>query len=601
MSQDRLTYDELKEKHDTLQRQATHALVIGQDLVNAKHRIDRELSRFRAIQFYSERVIQAADLEEFNQLTVEAIIEAFEFECSALLSMDGQGTNLEVKAAFGCDGLVDCCSLPTDWLDKKGLLKGRNAFIEDLCIETHPWARLGLCQVILCPYLDSEGDLRGFVLGGRTEENKVFYDELTREVFPSIRVFSQQMSTMLLNFESKEFLEKTVKERTEELSAANINLSAINQDLEGEIEARRRTETKLRAAENEAKELSEFLKKTFGRYISKRVMNTLLEDPSALKLGGERRSVTMLSSDLRGFTAISENLEPEQVVTMLNNYFEVVMKVISDYGGVINDVIGDALLVFFGAPQRMPDRTERAVACAIAMQNAMGEVSVANRLTGLPELEMGIGIHNSEVVVGNIGSRLRTKYSVVGSGVNRVTRIEGYTVGGQILASEPVFKKVRNILRVDSQRVVHPKGYQEPIRIYEVGGIAGDYNLVLEKKDTDLVVLVQEIPFTYAVIKGKHIGQKGFAGQIVKMSKKGAEIILDEPVEQFSNLQMNLQGVFEELAVKDFTGKVIRDTQGDDLRYQIRFTSMPLEVGSYFLGHRQHANGQLKAKIPNPT
>jgi adenylate cyclase len=385
------------------------------------------------------------------------------------------------------------------------------------------------------------------------------------------------------------------------VSAANVKLVATNEDLEQEIGVRKKTEKRLRAAENEAKELSEFLKKTFGRYISKRVMNTLLENPSALELGGERRSVTMMSSDLRGFTAISENLEPEQVVTMLNNYFEVVMKVISDYGGVINDVIGDALLVFFGAPQRMPDRTERAVACAIAMQNAMGEVNVANRLSGLPELEMGIGIHNSEVVVGNIGSRLRTKYSVVGSGVNQVTRIEGYTVGGQILASEPVFKKVRNILRIDSQRVVHPKGYQEPIRIYEVGGIAGEYNLVLEKMDTDLVVLVQEIPFTYAVIKGKHIGQKGFAGQIVKMSKKSAEIILDEPVEQFSNLQMNLQGVFEELAVKDFTGKVIRESQGEDLRYQIRFTSMPLEVDSYFLGHRQHANGQLQEEIPNPT
>jgi class 3 adenylate cyclase len=460
MSEQELTFEELKSRYEDLQRQAAHSLVIGQNLIDAKDRLDRELSRFRSIQTYSEKAIQAGDYEEFAQLTVEAIIETFEFECSALLILSSTQSSLKVEAEFGFEDLENGHLLEIDWLEAKGHLKGRNAFIEQMASGTHAWADLRLCQMILCPFFDRAGDHRGFVLGGRTKENKAFYDELTRELFPSFRVFSQQMSTLLQNFESKEFLEKTVLERTEEVSAANVKLVATNEDLEQEIGVRKKTEKRLRAAENEAKELSEFLKKTFGRYISKRVMNTLLENPSALELGGERRSVTMMSSDLRGFTAISENLEPEQVVTMLNNYFEVVMKVISDYGGVINDVIGDALLVFFGAPQRMPDRTERAVACAIAMQNAMGEVNVANRLSGLPELEMGIGIHNSEVVVGNIGSRLRTKYSVVGSGVNQVTRIEGYTVGGQILASEPVFKKVRNILRIDSQRVVHPKGYR---------------------------------------------------------------------------------------------------------------------------------------------
>jgi adenylate cyclase len=322
-------------------------------------------------------------------------------------------------------------------------------------------------------------------------------------------------------------------------------------------------------------------------------MNSLLENPSALELGGELRDVTIVMSDLRGFTVITERIKPEQVIKMLNSYFEVMMKVIQQYSGTINDIIGDKLLIFFGAPQEMPDRTEQAIACAIAMQNAMGKVNDANRLVGLPELEMGIGLHDCEVIVGNIGSSEKTKYSVVGTGVNLVSRIESYTVGGQILASESVCEEAGDILRIDGRREVFPKGYEDPLRIYEIGGIAGQYNLVLERKDSDLVILTQKVPLRITVLEGKHIGKKGFEGNIVRLSKKGAEIILDEPVEQFINLKMNLKGVYEELAVKDFYGKVTDHSGKDGCNYMVRFTSLPLEVGSYFLGHQKHAKKQL--------
>jgi HAMP domain-containing protein len=112
----------------------------------------------------------------------------------------------------------------------------------------------------------------------------------------------------------------------------------------------------LEATHREATELSEFLKKMFGRYLSTEVMNSLLENPSALELGGERRNVTIMMSDLRGFTALSERLEPEQVVNLLNGYFEVMVEVVHQYNGTINEIIGDSLLVIFGAPQEMPDR-----------------------------------------------------------------------------------------------------------------------------------------------------------------------------------------------------------------------------------------------------
>jgi class 3 adenylate cyclase/HAMP domain-containing protein len=345
----------------------------------------------------------------------------------------------------------------------------------------------------------------------------------------------------------------------------------------------------LEESHQEATELSEFLKKMFGRYLSTEVMNSLLENPSAMELGGERRNVTIMMSDLRGFTALSERLEPEQVVKMLNGYFEVMVEVVDQYNGTINEIIGDSLLVIFGAPQEMPDRAQRAIACAIAMQNAMTEVNRENRNLNLPELETGIGLHDTEVIVGNIGSSKRIKYSVVGSGVNMASRIESYTVGRQILISESVRKEAGETLRIDGHREVLPKGAEVPLRIYEIGGIAGRYNIALEGKDPDLVTLRQKLPLWYTMLEGKHVGKKGLEGRVVRLSKKSAEIAFDEPMELLANLKMNLGDVYEELAAKDFYGKVMERLEENGNSYLVRFTSVPPEVVSYFQAHQQHA------------
>jgi class 3 adenylate cyclase len=198
-------------------------------------------------------------------------------------------------------------------------------------------------------------------------------------------------------------------------------------------------------------------------------MNSLIENPASLELGGEKRRVTIMMTDLRGFTAMSERLAPEQVVSLLNGYFEVMVEVITRYQGTINEIVGDALLVFFGAPQDVPDRAQRAVACAIEMQNAMERVYARNRGAGLPDLEMGIGLNDAEVVVGNIGTASRSKYAAVGSGVNMTSRIESYTVGGEILISESVRQAAGAALRIDGQRDVLPKGAESPLRIYRGG------------------------------------------------------------------------------------------------------------------------------------
>ncbi len=366
-------------------------------------------------------------------------------------------------------------------------------------------------------------------------------------------------------------------------------IKKLNLRLEKALKDKNTVSTLLSHTSEDLERSSELIKKMFGRYLSTEVMNSLLDDPSALELGGDRRKLTIMMTDLRGFTALSERLKPEQVVQMLNSYFEVMVDVVLQYHGTINEIIGDALLVVFGAPQEMPDRVRRAIACAIEMQNAMAKVNEKNRVGGLPDLEMGIGLNETEVIVGNIGSSKRSKYAVVGSGVNITSRIESYSVGGQILISESVRQEAGEILRIDAQRNVLPKGAETPIRIYEVGGIAGKYNLALERQDSPLLTLARRIPLRYTVIEDQSVGEKEIEGSVVRLSKNCAEITLTNPVSPLTDLKMNLGDVDAKLSTMHFYGKVIEFHGAKGPGQLIRFTSVPPEVDAYFQAHLQHA------------
>ena len=239
---------------------------------------------------------------------------------------------------------------------------------------------------------------------------------------------------------------------------------------------------------------SQFIRDTFGRYVSEDVVAQLLDAPEGLELGGEKRTVTILMSDVRGFTAMAERLDPHEVMRFLNRYLEAMVNVILSYQGTIIEILGDGLLVLFGAPICRDDDPERAVACAVAMQLQMESVNVLLRQEGLPEIEMGIGIHTGDVVVGNIGSAQRTKYGVVGSAVNLTGRIESYTTGSQILVSPTTYAATAALLTITQALTVAPKGVPAPITLYDVGGIGGAYHLFLPEHHEELVPLVEECP-----------------------------------------------------------------------------------------------------------
>jgi CheY-like chemotaxis protein len=155
-----------------------------------------------------------------------------------------------------------------------------------------------------------------------------------------------------------------------------------------------------------------FIRGLFGRYISEEVVTGLLSSPEGPELGGEHRKVTLLMSDLRGFTPLTEGLSPEHVLRLLNSYLAAMADVILAHQGTIDEFVGDGILAIFGAPLTRPDDARRAVFCAVDMQAALVELNARNEVEGLPRLEMGVAVHTGEVIVGNVGSERRTKYGV---------------------------------------------------------------------------------------------------------------------------------------------------------------------------------------------
>ncbi len=222
-----------------------------------------------------------------------------------------------------------------------------------------------------------------------------------------------------------------------------------------------------------------FIRQVFGRYLTDEVVQNLLDTPQGLELGGEKRRVTILMSDLRGFTTLAEPLPAERVVEILNLYLGTMAEVIARHRGTIDEFIGDAILAIFGAPLVQLDDPERAVACALAMQQAMDKVNERIRRLGGPTLQMGIGLNTGEVVVGNIGSAQRAKYGVVGHNVNLASRIQAVAAGGEVLISETTLGLVRPLLALGREQVFLPKGIDRPLKVYAVRAISGPYSVSL--------------------------------------------------------------------------------------------------------------------------
>ena len=210
------------------------------------------------------------------------------------------------------------------------------------------------------------------------------------------------------------------------------------------------------------------VKNTFKRYVSKQVVDELLDDDAKLNLGGEEREVTILFSDIRGFTSMSENMSPENVVSTLNEYFSDMIDIVFKYNGTLDKIIGDELMIVYGAPISAKDDTQRAVTTAVEMQKQITRLNNKRKKRNDMPISAGIGINRGIVVSGNIGSRDMMDYTVIGDTVNLGARLCSAAGSGEILVSSTVWKETQKHYSYKKLEPIKVKGKKNKVGVYRI-------------------------------------------------------------------------------------------------------------------------------------
>ena len=326
-------------------------------------------------------------------------------------------------------------------------------------------------------------------------------------------------------------------------------------------------------------EKHDFVRDTFGRYVTQEVAKKLLDDKEALELGGETREVSLIMCDLRGFTALTADMEPSQIITFLNRYLSRMIEILLDYQAIIDEILGDGILAFFGAPKPLKDHPAQAVACALAMQGAMAEINTQNAADGLPHLEMGVAVNTGTVVVGNIGSEKRTKYSVVGADVNFASRIESYALGGQVLIGPSTYRRVKELVEVGLVTQAEMKGIPEPATLYEIRAMHGPYNLRLKERQDILQPLAAPLPAHIYRLHNKILTGATATAEIRQLCDTAAIVRFTGELAAWEDVRLHFLGPEAQELPGKIYGKVIA-VGNEEVHYHeahIRFTSVPPE------------------------
>jgi adenylate cyclase len=215
----------------------------------------------------------------------------------------------------------------------------------------------------------------------------------------------------------------------------------------------------------------EMIKHAFARYVAREVVEELLRDPERLVLSGERREVTVLFCDLRGFTRLSEALGPEDVVLLLNDFYELMIEATFRHEGTLDKFLGDAVMAVFGAPVHQADHCIRAIRTALAMQAGIRRLSARRLQEGMDPVAAGIGVSTGEAVAGTVGTEERMEYTVIGDSVNLAARLESAAKPAQILISQRTWESVNGLVTVRSLGALKVKGKDDAVEAYEVLGM----------------------------------------------------------------------------------------------------------------------------------
>ncbi len=206
----------------------------------------------------------------------------------------------------------------------------------------------------------------------------------------------------------------------------------------------------------------------YDRYLSPAVMDSIIADRKEIELGGTLQEVTVLFCDIRGFTSLSENLEPSEVITLLNEYLSQLTDIIFKYNGTLDKYTGDGLMAVFGTPFPKDDDAVRAVRAGLDFMKKTEELSVSRQKEGKGVVQLGVGINTGPAVVGNIGSKQRMDYTVIGDTVNLSARIESCSLNKEVLIGPLTYEKVRNYFEIEKLEPVQVKGKAKPVQIYQI-------------------------------------------------------------------------------------------------------------------------------------
>ena len=214
----------------------------------------------------------------------------------------------------------------------------------------------------------------------------------------------------------------------------------------------------------------QMVKKTFKYYLSQSVVDEVLKDPSKLALGGVKKNISVLFSDIRGFTTISEGLTPDQLSVVMNDYLTPMTQCVFDYEGTLDKYMGDAIMAFFGAPIKQEDHAMRACLTALKMMDELKVLAKEFEARNLPIIDIGIGVNSGDMSVGNMGSKQRFDYTVMGDNVNLGSRLEGINkqYKTNIIVSEYTYELIKDTLLCRKLDAVKVKGKNEPVVIYEL-------------------------------------------------------------------------------------------------------------------------------------
>jgi adenylate cyclase len=240
--------------------------------------------------------------------------------------------------------------------------------------------------------------------------------------------------------------------RTQELSKAKEDLERFNNDLRSKVQ-------------DQVEELGRYHE--LRRYLSPKITERILSEGSDLSAISQRKFMTVLFSDIRGFSDLTDSLEPEEISLLLNHYLAEMTGLIHKHEGTLDKIIGDGMMVFFGDPVSIPDHAQRAVLLAIDMQMKIGRLKDEWSSYG-HDLNIGIGINTGYMTVGNVGSEFHRDYTVIGNQVNVAARLESMARSGEILVSQRTYSQAKDIAEFEQCGTFNLKGIHSPVAVYRV-------------------------------------------------------------------------------------------------------------------------------------